>query len=134
MLNLVSYAKLIYGLEGIYYDIFYEPSISFPELKSFSTAGIVLKTEPITLHFYTKPDCELCDKAKIVIERIKTKLSYISIEEIDITKNMGLFTKYKENIPVIEIDNKILCQHNINERRLLWSLRWNQLLKVLNRS
>ena len=94
----------------------------------------MLKTEPINIQFYTKPDCELCDKAKIVIERIKTKLSYISIEEIDITKNMGLFTKYKEIIPVIELDNKLLCQHNINERRLLWSLRWNQLLKVMNRS
>lgn len=91
------------------------------------------QTESINLQFYTKPDCELCDKAKIVIDRIKAKLSYISIEEIDITKNLGLFTKYKEIIPVLELDDKRLCQHKINEGRLLWSLRVNHLLKVLNR-
>lgn len=93
----------------------------------------MLKNETINLQFYTKPDCELCDKAKIVLERIKTKLSYISIQEIDITNNMGLFTKYKEIIPVIELNDKRLYQHEINERRLLWLLRWNHLLRIINR-
>ena len=93
----------------------------------------MLKTEKINLQFYTKPDCELCDKAKLVIEKINTKVSYISIQEIDITNNLGLFTKYKEIIPVIEINNRRIYQHEINERRLLWSLRWNQFLKVLIR-
>ncbi|MCG9127505.1 glutaredoxin family protein [Candidatus Poribacteria bacterium] len=88
----------------------------------------------MTLQFYTKPDCELCDKAKIIFDRIQSKLSYISIEEIDITKNLGLFTKYKERIPVIELEHKMLGQHKIEERRLLWILRWNYLLKILNRS
>ena len=93
----------------------------------------MLKTEKINLQFYTKSDCELCDKAKLVIEKINTKVSYISIQEIDITNNLGLFTKYKEIIPVIEINNRRIYQHEINERRLLWSLRWNQFLKVLIR-
>lgn len=88
----------------------------------------------MNLRFYTKPDCELCDKVKLILENIESKLPYISIEEINITKNIGIFTKYKEIIPVIEFDDKRLYQHNINERRLLWSLRWNHLLKVINRS
>ena len=93
-----------------------------------------MNTVKIHLQFYTKPDCELCDKAKVVFDRIETKLSYISIEEIDITKNMGLFTKYKERIPVIELDGKTLGQHKIEERRLIWILRWNYLLKIIHRS
>ena len=80
---------------------------------------------PIQLQFYTKPDCLLCDEAKVVLESIETKIS-IAIEEIDITKNLGLFTKYKHLIPVLELDGQRLFVHRANYWKLMWQLRWHR--------
>lgn len=78
---------------------------------------------PTKLRLFTKPDCPLCDKAKSDLEEI-TKESSIEVEEIDITTNMGLFTKYKNLIPVLEMDGKRLFVHEIRasvlKRRLAW--------------
>lgn len=86
---------------------------------------------PIQLQFYTKPDCPLCDEAKEVLENIKTKAPFIVIEEIDITRNMGLFTKYKLMIPVLELDGQRLFVHLIVQRKLMWHLRWYRFRRFL---
>ena len=85
-----------------------------------------MKTKPLQLQFYTKPDCPLCDEAKSELERIKHKLSFIDVEEIDITKNLGLFTKYKLMIPVLEMNGEQLFVHHIDTKKLKWQLRWYQ--------
>ena len=78
---------------------------------------------PTKLRLFTKPDCPLCDKAKSDLEEITQEPS-IEVEEIDITTNMGLFTKYKNLIPVLEMDGKRLFVHEIRasvlKRRLAW--------------
>ena len=69
------------------------------------------------LQFYTKQDCPLCDEAKKVLESIKTQAPFIVIDEIDITRNMGLFTKYKHLIPVLELDGTAaLCASYCSEK------------------
>ena len=78
----------------------------------------------IQLQFYTKPDCPLCDEAKIALQEISAKTSYIAVEEIDITENMGIFTKYKHLIPVLELDGQRLFVHHVNRWKLIWQLRW----------
>ena len=79
--------------------------------------------QPIKLQLYTKSDCPLCDKAIVVLEEIAQEFS-IQVEEIDITVSMGLFTKYKNAIPVLEMDGKRLFGHRIDaavlKRRLVW--------------
>lgn len=78
---------------------------------------------PTQLRLFTKPDCPLCDEAKIALEKIAMKSS-IEVEEINITTSIGLFTKYKNIIPVLEMDGKQLFVHQINasalKRRLAW--------------
>ena len=69
---------------------------------------------PIQLQFYTKPDCPLCDEAKSVLQNIGAKTAFIAVEEIDITKDLGLFTKYKHLIPVLELDGQRLFVHHAN--------------------
>ena len=85
----------------------------------------------IQLQFYTKPDCPLCDEAKEVLQSIKTKSPFIAVEEIDITKDMGLFTKYKHLIPVLELDGQQLFVHRATYWKLMWQLRWYQFQRLL---
>ena len=84
--------------------------------------------DKIKLQLYTKADCPLCDEAKESLEPLAAQLP-IQIEEIDITANLGLFTKYKELIPVLELEGKRLFVHRIHvkglKRKLMWR-RWRR--------
>ena len=88
--------------------------------------------DKIKLQFYTKSDCALCDEAKESLESLAAQFP-IQIEEIDITANLGLFTKYKEIIPVLELEGKRLFVHRINvktlKRKLIWQ-RWRRWFKA----
>ncbi|MCG9132275.1 glutaredoxin family protein [Candidatus Poribacteria bacterium] len=85
------------------------------------------------LQFYTKPDCPLCDEAKAVLQRVSAKTAFIAIEEIDITKNMGLFTKYKHLIPVLELGGQQLFSHRLVPWKLVLKLRWHRFWKYFTR-
>ncbi|MDR4889591.1 glutaredoxin family protein [Fredinandcohnia sp. QZ13] len=52
---------------------------------------------------YSKENCSLCSKAKIVIEEL-SKDYPLDLQEIDIYKDDQLLEKYQIMIPVIEID------------------------------
>ncbi|MCE2393980.1 glutaredoxin family protein [Candidatus Poribacteria bacterium] len=84
--------------------------------------------DKIKLQLYTKADCPLCDEAKECLESIAAQFP-IQIEEIDITANLGLFIKYKELIPVLELEGKQLFVHRIHvkslKRKLIWQ-RWRR--------
>ena len=60
----------------------------------------------------------------MVLQRIEAKMSFIAIEEIDITKNLGVFTKYKLMIPVLELEGQRLFVHHANYWKLMWQLQW----------
>ncbi|RKU10996.1 hypothetical protein C6502_09275 [Candidatus Poribacteria bacterium] len=87
--------------------------------------------DKIKLQLYTKSDCPLCDEAKESLESLAAQFQ-IQIEEIDITANLGLFTKYKELIPVLELEGKRLFVHRIHvnslKRKLMWQ-RWRRWFK-----
>ena len=84
--------------------------------------------DKIKLQLYTKADCPLCDEAKESLEPLASQFP-IQIEEVDITTNLGLFTKYKELIPVLELKGKRLFVHRIDvkalKRKLIWQ-RWRR--------
>ena len=83
------------------------------------------------LQFYTKSDCPLCDEAKVVLRSIEAKTSFITVEEIDITTNLGLFTKYKLMIPVLELDGQPLFIHHVTHWKLAWQLWWHWIRRLL---
>ena len=60
----------------------------------------------------------------MVLQDLSAKASYIVVEEIDITKNLGLFTKYKHLIPVFELDGQQLFVHHANYWKLMWQCCW----------
>ena len=79
----------------------------------------------IKLQLYTKANCPLCDEAKKSLEPLATQFP-IQIEEIDITANLGLFTKYKELIPVLELEGQRLFVHRIHVKVLKRKLGWQR--------
>ena len=90
---------------------------------------ILLKAKPIQLQFYTKPDCPLCDEAKAILQNVGVKASFVTVEEIDITKDLRLFTKYKYRIPVLELDGQPLFTHRVIPWKLDLRLRWYRFWK-----
>ncbi len=82
----------------------------------------------IKLQLYTKADCPLCDEAKESLQSLAAQVP-LQIEEIDITANLELFTRYKELIPVLELEGKRLFVHRIHvkvlKRKLMWQ-RWRR--------
>ena len=86
--------------------------------------------DKIKLQLYTKTDCPLCDEAKVSLELLAAQFP-IDIEEIDITANLRLFTKYKNLIPLLELEGERLFVHRIHiktlRRKLMWE-RWRRWL------
>ena len=68
-----------------------------------------------------------------MLQSIGSKTSFVAIEEIDITKNLGLFTKYKHLIPVLELDGQQLFVHRATYWKLVWKLRWHWIRKFLTK-
>jgi hypothetical protein len=66
-----------------------------------------------------------------MLQSIGAKVSFIVVEEIDITKSLGLFTKYKHLIPVLELDGQRLFIHRVAHRKLIWQLRWHWVRRFL---
>ncbi len=54
---------------------------------------------------YGKPDCSLCEKAIAILERLRREFGF-RIEHVDITKDPGLFNRYRERIPVVVLDGQ----------------------------
>ncbi|MDQ2745213.1 MAG: glutaredoxin family protein [Chloroflexota bacterium] len=69
---------------------------------------------------YGKPGCHLCDDAKIVLERLRSRYPTV-IEEVDITRDPALFRLYDIRIPVLEIGD-ITLEAPIREAELRQAL------------
>ena len=52
---------------------------------------------------YGKPGCHLCDDARKVIEQVRATREF-ELKEVDITLDAGIYRRYGERIPVVEVD------------------------------
>ena len=66
-----------------------------------------------------------------MLQSIGAKTGFVAIEEIDITKNLGLFTKYKFMIPMLELDGQRLFVHRATYWKLMWKLRWHRVWRFI---
>lgn len=71
---------------------------------------------------YTKPGCHLCDRAKEVIERCQRQV-IVEFNQVDITGQADLISRYGQDIPVILLDGLEIARHFVRERSLLELLR-----------
>jgi glutaredoxin len=52
---------------------------------------------------YHAPDCHLCAAARRVLESVRSELPF-ELEEVDISGDAELEERYRELLPVVEID------------------------------
>jgi len=66
---------------------------------------------------YSKPDCPLCDEARLALQRVRAR-SPFELEEIDITSGASLLESYGERIPVVAIDGRETFDYFVDEPEL----------------
>jgi glutaredoxin len=75
------------------------------------------------LIIYSRPGCHLCDVMKAVVERVGQTVA-VSFEEIDISSDPELESRYGLEIPVLMIDGTKVAKYRVSEedlRRMLTS-------------
>lgn len=65
----------------------------------------------------SKPDCHLCDDARVVVERVASDLG-VAWEEVDITSDPELQARWWEQIPVTLVDGVQHDYWRVDEQRL----------------
>ena len=66
---------------------------------------------------YSKPDCPLCDDARVALERVREHTPF-ELEEIDINGEVRLLARYAERIPVVALDGRDLFDYYVDEAAL----------------
>ena len=64
---------------------------------------------------YGKPGCHLCDEARAA-------LAGFDVREVDITTDPGLYARYGEQIPVVEVDGEEVCRFVVNLEAVMAAL------------
>ncbi len=73
----------------------------------------------IALTLYSRPGCHLCDDMKAVIARVSRDLPLpIALEEIDISTDADLETRYGVEIPVLLMNGKKVAKYRVTETEL----------------
>ncbi|MDO8726356.1 MAG: glutaredoxin family protein [Candidatus Methanoperedens sp.] len=76
----------------------------------------------VKLTLYSKKVCHLCDTVKKELNGLRKELSF-SITEVDIEKDLNANEKYRNLIPVIEMDGKVIFTGRIDREKLKHALR-----------
>lgn len=76
----------------------------------------------IVIELISKQDCLLCDKAKAVLLKVQ-KLHSFELKEIKIKEGDEYFERYKEQIPVMLINDEIIFRYKVSELALINKLK-----------
>jgi glutaredoxin len=63
------------------------------------------QSEPARVVLYSAPDCSLCERARATLAAIREDVEF-DLEEVDITGDPELEARYRELLPVVEIDGE----------------------------
>jgi glutaredoxin len=70
-----------------------------------------------TVVLYGKPDCDLCDRAREALQRVRAEVPFELVER-DITADDDLHRSYLERIPVVEVAGQEAFQFFVDEPEL----------------
>ncbi len=71
----------------------------------------------ITVKIYSKPDCHLCEEAKAVLDVVRNQIPF-QLDEINIETDPHCYDLYKEQIPVIFINEQKAFKFRVTEKEL----------------
>src|SRR5262249_42753417 len=79
----------------------------------------------IALTIYSRPGCHLCEEMKATIERTLRRGApdEVSVEEIDISSDADLETRYGLEIPVLLVNGRKAAKYRVSEGELTRILR-----------
>lgn len=72
---------------------------------------------------YTRPNCELCEEAKLMLELVKEDFP-LEYQEVNIESDEQLHEKYMVMIPVLEKEGELLIYGRIGYVELLEALEF----------
>ena len=71
----------------------------------------------LSIKFYTKPKCSLCDEVRLFLAQLKEAYA-LSVEEINILDDPDLYERYKYEIPVLVFHDQSQFQGRIDRKEL----------------
>ena len=66
---------------------------------------------------YVGRDCHLCELARVELERLRAELGF-ELDEVEITGDPELERRYRELLPVIEVDGEQVSIYRVEEEEL----------------
>ena len=76
----------------------------------------------IVVSLYSKPACHLCEEAKEQLLALQRRHGF-RLEEVDISRDAKLLAEYETRIPLIWVNNHLVCKYRVEEQKLLRHLR-----------
>jgi thiol-disulfide isomerase/thioredoxin len=71
----------------------------------------------LSIKFYTKPKCSLCDDVRILLSQLRKEYP-LDVEEINILDDPNLYEKYKYEIPVLLFPDGFELKGRIEDKEL----------------
>jgi hypothetical protein len=68
--------------------------------------------------FIGKPDCHLCEDARVVVDAVLEDFPDVDLVEKSILDDVDLFDAYVEEIPVLLVDDRVHAIWKVDETRL----------------
>jgi hypothetical protein len=59
---------------------------------------------------YMRPDCHLCEEARLLIAELRAEGHVFSLREVNIDEDDALHAAFLERIPVIEVSGSIISE------------------------
>jgi glutaredoxin len=66
-----------------------------------------------TVTIYGKPGCHLCDEARAVVHAVTARRG-VGVEEVDVSLDPELNSRYGERIPVVAVDGEVLFEYFVD--------------------
>jgi glutaredoxin len=71
----------------------------------------------VHVRVYVGRDCHLCELARVELERLRAELGF-ELDEVEITGDPELERRYRELLPVIEVDGEQVSFYRVEEEEL----------------
>ena len=68
-----------------------------------------------------RPGCHLCDDARDVVLKTRVKRAF-DLEELSIDDHPSLADKYRDHVPVVLLDEKLIAYWHVSSEQLLKAL------------
>ena len=78
----------------------------------------------IAIAIYSRPGCHLCEEMKAVVQKVvQREHACVTIDEIDISTDASLESRYGLEIPVLMVDGKKAAKYRVTEDEVTRMLR-----------